>query len=231
MIISKETMDILYNFSTINQNIYIKPGNVLKTKNVLKTVFAEAEIKDVFTKEFAIHNLKQLLSVISTFHSSGTNGCDITFQEDKMLITSAGKYAVEYPYADPETVESVDKNLHIVNPILNFSIDEEDITKISTLGSIFGLNMLTIEGNTSTNQTTVYYRDIKTNLTPRGSLDLFIKPPFNYKVNIPPENWKMIRGGYNITVSKNPVPMCKLDHKTLPIKYCIGLHHTSEFND
>jgi len=226
MILSKETLDILYNFSTINQNIFINKGNVLKTKSIQRTIFAEATIPDVFPQEFAIYNLKQFLSVINTF-----NGCDITFKDDKMVIHSAGKYSVDYPYADPETVDSVKKNLEITNPIIKLSLIEDDITKINSLGSIFGLNMLTIEGNTSENTTTVYYQDIKNNLTAKGSVNLFKTPEFDYKVNISPDNWKMMKGSYDITVSKDPIPMCKLEHTTIPIKYFIALHSSSEFHD
>lgn len=226
MILSKETLDILYNFSTINQNIFINKGNVLKTKSIQKTIFAEAKIPDSFPEEFAIYNLKQFLSVINTF-----NGCDITFNKDKMIIYSEGKYSVDYPYADPNTVDSVKKSLAITNPFIKLTLHEDDISKINSLGSIFGLNMLTIEGNTNTNKTTVYYQDTKNSDTPKGSVDLFIEPEFDYKVNISPENWKMMKGSYDITVSKDPIPMCMLEHKSIPVKYFIALHISSEFNN
>mgnify|MGYP003704516251 CR=1 FL=1 len=226
MILSKETLDILYNFSTINQNIFINKGNVLKTKSIQKTIYAEATIPDAFPKDFAIYNLKQFLSVINTF-----NGCDITFKDDKMVIHSAGKYSVEYPYADPETVDSVKKDLVIKNPIIKLTLEEDDIAKINSLGSIFGLNMLTIEGNTSNKTTTVYYQDIKNNLTAKGSVNLFTEPEFDYKINISPENWKMMKGSYDITVSNEQIPMCKLEHTQMPIKYFIALHSSSEFHN
>lgn len=226
MILSKETLDILYNFSTINQNIFINKGNVLKTKSIQKTIFAEATIPDTFPQEFAIYNLKQFLSVINTF-----NGCDIYFKEDKMVIHSAGKYSVDYPYADLEIIDPIKKDLKISNPIINLTLEEDDITKINSLGSIFGLNMLTIEGNTSNKTTTVYYQDINNSLTAKGSVNLFTEPEFDYKINISPDNWKMMKGSYDITVSKDPIPMCKLEHKTIPIKYFIALHSSSQFHN
>ena len=41
-VISKETIDILKNFSSINKSIVIKPGSTIKTLSVNKTILAEA---------------------------------------------------------------------------------------------------------------------------------------------------------------------------------------------
>ena len=98
MILSKETLDILYNFSTINQNIFINKGNVLKTKSIQKTIYAEATIPDAFPKDFAIYNLKQFLSVINTF-----NGCDITFKDDtKVKVNENSRVLIDDFVFDPK---------------------------------------------------------------------------------------------------------------------------------
>ena len=206
MILSKETLDILYNFSTINQNIFINKGNILRIKSSQRIIYGEAVIPDSFPEDFAISNLKQFLSLVNTF-----NLYDISFEKEKLVIHSEGKYSVNYPYADPNTVEGVKNPLSIKNAFIKLTLNEDDITKTHSIGNIFGLNMFTIEGNTKTNKTIAYYRDIKTDNTPRGSLDLFTKPEFDYKVNILSEHLKMIKGSYDISITKDPIPMCLLE--------------------
>ena len=62
MKISKQTFDVLKNFSEINENLLIKPGNKLQTISVMKNVLAEATVEETFDKEFAIYDLNSLLS-------------------------------------------------------------------------------------------------------------------------------------------------------------------------
>ena len=54
MKISKQTFEVLKNFSEINENLLIKPGTKLQTISVMKNVLAEATVEETFEKEFAI---------------------------------------------------------------------------------------------------------------------------------------------------------------------------------
>ena len=65
MQISKNTFEVLKNFSEINENLLIKPGNELKTISVMKNVLAKATIEETFDKEFAIYDLNSFLNVLS----------------------------------------------------------------------------------------------------------------------------------------------------------------------
>ena len=67
MKISEETIDVLKNFSTINQNLLIKQGNVLTTMSSMKNIMAKATVKEDFPQEVAIYDLNEFLSAISIF--------------------------------------------------------------------------------------------------------------------------------------------------------------------
>ena len=54
MKLSGETVDVLKNFSNINQNILIKEGTQLRTMSTMKNILAEAPIKESFPREFGI---------------------------------------------------------------------------------------------------------------------------------------------------------------------------------
>ena len=54
MKISKNTMNMLKNFSDINMSIEVKAGNTLRTVSVQKNILAEATVDESFPQDFAI---------------------------------------------------------------------------------------------------------------------------------------------------------------------------------
>ena len=67
MNITSDTIAILKNFSDINQNILVKPGNQLQTISTLKNILAEADVPEKFEQEFAIYDLPEFLRAVDLF--------------------------------------------------------------------------------------------------------------------------------------------------------------------
>ena len=65
MKLSNKTLDVLKNFSNINQNILIEEGNVLRTISTMKNILGRATIVENFPKEFGIYDLNEFLGVLS----------------------------------------------------------------------------------------------------------------------------------------------------------------------
>ena len=65
MKLSNETVDVLKNFSTINQNILVKEGTKLRTMSTMKNILGEAVIPESFIKEFGIYDLNEFLGVLT----------------------------------------------------------------------------------------------------------------------------------------------------------------------
>ena len=65
--LSNRTLDVLKNFSTINSNILVRPGNVINTISPIKNVMAEATVEENFDTEFGIWDLGKFLGTISLF--------------------------------------------------------------------------------------------------------------------------------------------------------------------
>ena len=59
--ISKQTLGILKNFSSINSNILISPGNVIKTISPMKNIMSKSTVKETFETEFGIWDLNKYL--------------------------------------------------------------------------------------------------------------------------------------------------------------------------
>ena len=80
MNLSKETVAILKNYSSISQNILFTPGSVLKTRSVQNTILSSVTVPDVFPIEFGIYDLNEFLGVLSLFQNP-----DVDFTEKYVI--------------------------------------------------------------------------------------------------------------------------------------------------
>ena len=133
MKISKQTFDVLKNFSEINENLLIKPGNKLQTISVMKNVLAEATVEETFDKEFAIYDLNSLLSVLSLYESP-----DVTLGDD-FLTVSQGKSSSKFWYADPSLVVSPTKAITMPSAEVKVRITQSNYTDLLKASNIMQL--------------------------------------------------------------------------------------------
>jgi hypothetical protein len=73
MKISNDTLLILKNFASINQNIVFKPGDVVSTISGGKNIFAKATIKETIPNQFAIYDLNSLLAMLTLMENQDVN--------------------------------------------------------------------------------------------------------------------------------------------------------------
>ena len=57
MKISKETINVLKNYASINSNLLLSPGNKLKTTSNTKTIASSVTVAEDFPVEFGIYDL------------------------------------------------------------------------------------------------------------------------------------------------------------------------------
>ena len=93
MKLSEQTVSILKNFSTINQNLVIKEGSEIATMSAMKNIVAKATVEENFPVEFAIYDLNEFLSALSLFENP-----DLDFQENYVLITESGSKGKSLKY-------------------------------------------------------------------------------------------------------------------------------------
>lgn len=142
MILSKETLDVLKNYSNINGSLLIKPGNVISTKSQSDSVFSFFKAKETFDTQIVFYDLNMFLGVISAFNSPVFD-----FGEKKVVIseekTPSIKNTITYDVAD-----FVTKAGNITPPPfeLSFEISDDILNKLDKLSSIQNLNEYVIEG-------------------------------------------------------------------------------------
>lgn len=141
MQLSKNTLAILANFATINQNILIKTGNVLNTRTVAKNIYVESTVEENFEQEFGVYNLSQFLGIIGLFS-------DPTYELSKNSVTiSQGKNKVQYLFAAPEVLDFPDKAIKMPATDASFELSEEDLKSLLKAGAVLSATDLLISGD------------------------------------------------------------------------------------
>ncbi len=125
MHLSKITIDILKNLATINQGLIFRPGNELKTMNVMKNTFVTAVIPDEIPAEFAIYDLNEFLGTYSL-----ADDYDIKFEDTRLVMSSASEYTY-YNFSSPSVVVSPgDRKLVMPSEDKHFTLTKEVFDKI-----------------------------------------------------------------------------------------------------
>ena len=107
MKLSDATKEILKNFSEINPNVMITPGNQIKTISTMKNILATAGVEENFPQEIAIYDLSEFLGMLSLF-----NKPSFAFDDKSMTINEEGTSTKsKYYFADPSILTTPQKDV------------------------------------------------------------------------------------------------------------------------
>ena len=219
MKLSNQTINVLKNFSTINQNLVIKEGSDIATMSAMKNIVAKAKVEESFTKEFAIYDLNEFLSALSLF---GTP--DLDFQNDFVVITEEGSSkSLKYWYSDPSVVTTPNKDITMPSNEVKFDFSSDTLAEITRAASVIGAPDMVLENGklrvTDKKNTTA--NDYATELdVPESDVD--------YKFWFKVENLKLLPGSYSVEVSSKNIS--KFTNNNVDIEYFIALEPESSYD-
>ena len=218
MKLSNGTINVLKNFSTINQNLVIKEGSDISTMSAMKNIVAKAKVEEAFTKEFAIYDLNEFLSALSLF---GTP--DLDFQDDYVVITEEGSAkSLKYWYSDPSVVTTPTKDITMPSNEVKFDFSSDSLAEITKAASVIGAPDMVLEKGklrvTDKKNTTA--NDYATEL---DVPDSDVKYKFWFKV----ENLKLLPGSYSVEVSSKNIS--RFSNSNVDIEYYIALEPESSY--
>jgi hypothetical protein len=143
--VSKQTINILKNFATINTSIIINPGKTISTLSVNKNIFAKCEVNEKFDKQIAIYDLPQLLGGLSLFEQPEF---DTTNTEKLVVIDAVSKAKSHFYYADPSVITSPpDKDLVLPSKDISFLLTKQMLRNILNAARVYQVTDLCINGN------------------------------------------------------------------------------------
>jgi len=219
MKLSNETVSVLKNFSTINQNLVIKGGNKIATMSAMKNIVAKAEVIEDFPQEFAIYDLNEFLSAISLFSKP-----ELEFENDFVMITEEGtSKSLKYWYSDPSVVTTPTKDITMPECEVKFNLSSDTLSTVTKAAAVIGAPDMALESGS------LKVTDKKNDTANNYALDLDVDSlSENYKFWFKVENLKLIQGSYDVQVSSKNISHFK--NSTGNVEYFIALEPESAYN-
>ena len=221
MKISGNTLEVLQNFSNINNGITVNVGNEIKTISPMKNIFGKAIVEDNFTSEFSVYDLPEFLATISLLG----NDAEFEFGENSVNISGNGASAT-YNYAESSMIIAPpEKDITMPNPEIVFDISTELLSKLQKASSVLSLPDLVLESNGTVVTLTV--RDKKNPTTNNFSEVIMDGDGQTYSMNFKMENIKVVKDEYTVYVSSKGLSHFVAKNKGL--EYFIALEPDSTF--
>ena len=198
MKLSDQTVEVLQNFSSINQSLLFKKGSKLRTVSPQKTVLAEVEVGDVFAQDFGIYDLGQFLSALSLIEDP-----DLDFGDNGMTIGDGNGTALDYRYADPSMIVTPpEKALTLPDVNATFTLSDENLKSVLQAARVLGVPEIIVKGENG--KITISAGDSK-----NSSMNSFSKAvgstdeEFEHVFKV--DNMKMMVLEYNVEISSKGI--------------------------
>ena len=227
MKLSNDTVTVLKNFSTINQNIVVKPGKNISTMSAMKNIVAKATVTEEFPQEFAIYDLNEFLSALSLFENP-----DLDFKEDFVIMTEddSSSKTLKYWYSDPSVVTTLEKEITMPSPEVSFNLSSNILSDIQKAAAVIGVpDMVLTNGRIGGSDLKVTDKKNDTANDYSISFDTDSdNQDANYKFWFKVENLRLLPGSYDVKVSSKKISHFK--NTNVDVEYFIALEPESTYD-
>lgn len=222
MELSENTLSVLRNFSTINQNVMFRQGNVLKTMSEARNVLASATLDAELPQDFGIYDLNEFIGVLGLVDTPR-----LKFESEYVTIgDSSGRTKIKYFFSPEDTLTTPSKDVNMPDGEVKFTLDEDTLNKIKKAASTLGHNELSITGKNGVLSLTVVENQNSTSNAFTIDIDgEFGDAEFTFVLSI--ANLKILAGDYDVNISSKLISNFK--HKEQPVQYWIALEKTSTY--
>lgn len=219
MFISSETLTILKNFSTINQNLLIPVGSQLRTLSTMKDVLAEATVIEQFEREVPIYDLSQFLNCLSLIP-----GGEVTLLDDYVEI-SDGSNSINYRYADNSVIQTPpDQKLTLPSEDVCFVLKQEDLDTVRKAAAVLQIPNVSVKSDGDLIQLLV--SDKNNSGSNSYSIDVG-ETTSNFEFVFKVDSLKMISGDYDVVVSSKM--LSRFTNHSTNLVYYIAVDPSSSF--
>ena len=221
MKLSEKTINLLENFSSINQSILVKKGSKLRTISVMKNILAEAEVDENFERDFGIYDLPQFLNGVNLMKDP-----DLDLKNETYMIIREGKSTkVKFAFADPEVIVTPpDREMKLPSSDVTFQLDSNQLGKLLKASQVYQLPDLSAIGDGE--DITLVVSDRKNDNSNEYTL-VVGKTEQTFEFNFKIENIKLIPGSYDVQISKKN--LAKFTNSNYNLDYFIALEPDSTY--
>ena len=218
VILSKKTLDVLKNFSTINSSIVFRKGSTVRTISNAENILAKFTGEEVFPSDFAIYDLSQFLSGISLF-----NDPQLEFTSGDFVSIRGGRQSAKYYFSDPEiTLKSApERNVKFPGADLQFNLTADDLLALQKASAVYGLPDLTFQSEEGLDTIKLILRDKENDTSNTYDLTVAGCSTGTYSLDIKIENIRLLPGDYTVKVSSHLIS--EWTNSNLDLTYYVGL--------
>ena len=221
MNLSSDTVAVLKNFSDINQNILVKPGNKVQTISTMKNILAEAEISEKFDSEIAIYDLPEFLRAVELFQKPSLN---FNGGSNVQIADNNSKQSIKYFFADKSVIVAPTKNITMPDKEVTFTLKKDDFARLQKGVMTLNLPDVAVKGD---GKSIILVATDKKNKSSNDYSMVVGETNKTFTAYFKAENFKMVSDDYDVAISKQ-----KISHfvnRNKPIQYWIALEPDSEF--
>ena len=200
VILSRKTLDVLKNFSTINSSIVFRKGSTVRTISNAENILAKFTGEEVFPVDFAIYDLSQFLSGISLFSDP-----QLEFDNENFVSIRGGRQSAKYFFSDPEiTLKSApEKNVNFPGSDLQFNLTGEDLIALQKASAVYSLPDLTFQSIEGHDEIKLILRDKENDTSNTYDITVAGSTTGTYTLDLKIENIRLFPGDYTVKVSQH----------------------------
>jgi hypothetical protein len=198
--LSKNTLDVLKNFSTINSSIVFRKGSTVRTISNAENILAKFTGEEVFPVDFAIYDLSQFLSGISLF-----NDPQLEFTSGDFVSIRGGRQSAKYYFSDPEiTLKGApEKNVKFPGADIQFNLSGDDLIALQKASAVYSLPDLTFQSEEGSNEIKLILRDKENDTSNTYDLTCGGCCTGTFSLDLKIENIRVLPGDYTVKVSQH----------------------------
>lgn len=218
VILSKKTLDVLKNFSTINSSIVFRKGSTVRTISNAENILAKFTGEEIFPVDFAIYDLSQFLSGISLFSDP-----QLEFDNESFVNIRGGRQSARYFFSDPEiTLKSApEKNVKFPGADIQFNLTGEDLISLQKASAVYSLPDLTFQSTEGENVIKLILRDKENDTSNTYEQSISGTATGNYSLDVKIENIRLLPGDYIVKVSQHLIS--EWTNQNVDLTYYIAL--------
>jgi hypothetical protein len=213
------TMEVIRNFGTINQNLVFRKGNTLRTIADAKNVLAMATLDEEFPQDFGIYDVNEFIGAFNLIEDGAVH------YQDKHMVIANGKSSINYFYSDIEMLTNPpEKDLQVPDPEVTFNLTQDILSQLRKASSALGHKGVII-GSTENDSVTLSIVDPKNMTSNEYTIEVDgvwhgdIQSNTRLSINI--DNLKLLPGDYTVEVSSKLIS--KFTNVSRQLQYWIAL--------
>jgi hypothetical protein len=223
MQLTENVQQVLKNFASINPNIVVEPGNVVRTLAEGKNIFGKATIDVDFPIKFGVYDLNEFIGVLGLVDNP-----ELTFEDTHVNVgDSVGRSKIRYFFTDTDHLTSPQKDIVMPSAEVTLNIGNDTLNKIKRAASALGHSELSIKANNGSISLTIFDSGNTTSNT--FSIDVdgeYQSEDFNFIISI--SNLKLLPGDYKVSISSKLIS--HFVNTTVDAEYWIALEKSSTYN-